>query len=85
MPHDREILSELDERYLEAVERQNDRIREYLNRIALAKPILADLQAYLDDHGEVAPDDVTWADVGSMARLLADLRDIQRYIRNLET
>ena len=81
----REELAESDEKYLESVAHQNVRIEAYLVQLAAAAAIVADMTQYLDDHGEVAPDDITWAHVGSMRRLHNDLQDIQNYIRNLES
>jgi hypothetical protein len=40
-----------------------------------AADLLAEIARFVEDHGEVAPDNVTWADVGTMAHLAAALQD----------
>ena len=48
----------------------------YINRLGMAEQKIERIKLYIDDHGEVAPDDVTWADVGEMERLLSALDEI---------
>lgn len=41
---------------------------------------LAHLQAAVDDHFGLNPDDVTWANVGDMGKTLQDLKNINRRV-----
>lgn len=45
-----------------------------------AAELLERLTLYVQDHGEVAPDDVNWAHVGSMGHVVAQLREIVNFI-----
>ena len=55
-------------------------ISKYANQIGRAQSALNRLAQYLDDHGEVGPDDVTYAHVGSMEHLANQLSELQDMI-----
>jgi hypothetical protein len=48
----------------------------YIARTAVATELLSRVQDYLADMGEVAPDDVTWGNVGDMGRIIDALTSI---------
>jgi len=48
----------------------------YIKRTAEAAELLKRVSEYLDDMGEVAPDDVTWGNVGDMNRIIEKLSEI---------
>jgi len=52
-------------------------IGKYEKQIARAQASLDRLAQYLDDHGEIGPDDVTYAHVGSMEHLAYQLSELQ--------
>lgn len=54
-------------------------LKRYMSHTQTAADILADLQAYIDNHGNVAPDDVTYADVGTMAEVAGKLADAMNF------
>ena len=55
-------------------------IEAYLAQIGAAQTALARISQFLDDNGEVNPDDVNWATVGTMAHIAAQLAEIKNVI-----
>lgn len=55
-------------------------IKKYLEKIAKAEKHLARIEQYLDDHGEVGPQDVNWAHVGTMTHLADELETLTKFI-----
>ena len=51
-------------------------VREFVRGINWAMEKLERLAQAMDDHLEVAPDDVTWSDVGTINKINDDLQDI---------
>lgn len=56
----------------------------YVKMIARAEKSLERLTQYMLDHGEVFPDDVTWAHVGTMAYIANELEDLKELIDETE-
>lgn len=55
----------------------NDKaLNAYIARVQEAAEALAQLQSYIDDHGDVTPEDVNWQHVGSMSQLAADINQL---------
>ena len=50
----------------------------FIDRIASARELITLLTRHLDDHMEVAPDEVNWANVGDAGRLVEVLKDAAR-------
>jgi len=50
----------------------------FIDRIASARELLTLLTRHLDDHMEVAPDEVNWANVGDAGRLVEVLKEAAR-------
>ena len=50
----------------------------FIDRIARARELLTLLTRHLDDHMEVAPDEVNWANVGDAGRLVEVLKEAAR-------
>lgn len=66
----------------QSLEQSLDRaLDRYMAHNARALALANELTLYLEDHGEVAPEDVTWANVGDMSRIVSDLTDIMEYVR----
>lgn len=55
-------------------------IARYLNHIENAKIALDRIQKFLDDNGEIAPDEVNWGHVGTMAAIASDLIHVESII-----
>ena len=49
---------------------------EYMRLVEEAQAKLEEVKDHLDNFGEFTPDDVTWANVGDMNRLLAALSEV---------
>ena len=60
--------------------KNEEALNTYIDRVAKAKELADSIALYIDDHGEVAPDDVTWNHVGSMGQLIQDLEEIEKFI-----
>lgn len=56
----------------------------HILRTQEAADALSILSLYIEDHGEVSPDDVNWANVGDMTRLRDQLREAVMMIRGLD-
>ena len=50
----------------------------FIHRIASARELITLLTRHLDDHMEVAPDEVNWANVGDAGRLVEVLKEAAR-------
>ena len=61
---------------------RNNRIAlgEYIRLTREASELIAYMSAFIDDHGEIAPDAVDWPDVGSMSKTVDMLRDVKNFI-----
>jgi len=59
---------------------RTEAINDYIRAIELADRAVKEIQLYIDDHGEVEPENVNWTHVSSMYRLIADLNLITDYI-----
>ena len=55
-------------------------LQEFIAKIAEAKTLLDELQAHVDDHMEVSPDDVNWGDVGNAGRLVHQLTELTDWV-----
>ena len=55
-------------------------IERYLAHLNTASQALERLSQYIDDNGEVAPDDLDWSHVGSMEYLASQLVMLQDMI-----
>ena len=55
-------------------------LHEFMAKIAEAKTLLDELQAHVDDHMEVSPDDVDWGDVGSAGYMLEKLTELTDWV-----
>ena len=55
-------------------------IKRYLQHIGRAQNAMFFIEQYLDDHGEVAPDDVNWAHVGDMGHVADKLEELLQFI-----
>ena len=55
-------------------------IERYLTHLNTASQALERLTQYIDDHGEVGPDDLDWSHVGSMEYLASQLVMLQDMI-----
>ena len=56
----------------------------YIAHVHEAAELLTFLAAFIDDHGEVAPDDVNWSHVGSMSETVSQLRQVKNFITGEE-
>ena len=57
-----------------------DALKDYTCELTNAKTSLERLNQFINDNGEINPEQVTWANVGDMARIAAMLKDIQNII-----
>ena len=55
-------------------------VDRYVTQIGIASEALERLTQYVEDHGEIAPDDVNWGHVGQMADLAGKLVDMVNWI-----
>jgi len=53
---------------------------QFIAHLADCQKAMDRIQEAIDDHLDVAPDDVTWANVGDADRLRADLETVAEYI-----
>ena len=53
----------------------------YIDKIAEAQELIDHIGLYIEDHGEIAPDDVKWSHYGSMADNVAILKEMKDRIR----
>lgn len=51
----------------------NNALDAYITEVQTAESLLDTLGLFVDDHGEVSPDDVTWANVENMKKLVSIL------------
>ena len=59
---------------------ENDTALErYCELVNVAHGIACKLALYLEDNGEVSPDDVNWAHVGSMYHIVELLTELQTF------
>jgi hypothetical protein len=61
---------------------RNAAIDAYLLEITEADELVKEIALFIDDHGEVAPDDVNWSHVGNMAQVVYDLKATLKFIRS---
>ena len=52
----------------------------YIARVAQANKLLDTIKTYLDNHGEVPPDDVNWTDTADMGNIVSILENIVEFI-----
>ena len=55
-------------------------VDSYVRQIGIASEALERLTQYVEDHGEIGPDDVNWGHVGQMADLANMLTDRVNWI-----
>lgn len=63
---------------------KDEALKQYIAAVEEAAENAAEITRWLDDYGEVGPDDVNWASVGSMMHVLEDLKGIVSFITNGE-
>jgi hypothetical protein len=61
-----------------------DAINTYINLLSKVRTELERINQFVDDHGEVTPDDVNWGHVGFMGTMLNDLENIANMIDGKE-
>lgn len=59
---------------------QNAVIDRYTWHVENIRAMLSNLTEYIDDFGGVAPDDVNWTHVGSMAEMAEQLRQLCEFV-----
>lgn len=52
----------------------------YIVKTEEAAALLARIAGYIEDHGEIAPDAVTWPHVGNMGHVCELLREVVNFI-----
>ena len=55
-------------------------VDRYVTQIGIASEALERLTQYVEDHGEIGPDEVNWGHVGQMADLAGKLDDMVNWI-----
>ena len=61
---------------------RNAAIDAYLLGITEADELVKEIALFIDDHGEVEPDEVNWSHVGTMAKIVYDLKETLEFIRS---
>lgn len=56
--------------------KNDEALQAFMTRISTARSLLSALEAHLDDHMGISPEDVTWANAGDAGRLVEKLEDI---------
>jgi hypothetical protein len=51
-------------------------LSEFMEKIAEAQALLGELQAHVDEHLDVSPENVTWGTAGNAGYIVEKLRDI---------
>jgi len=55
----------------------NDKaLHEFMSRISEARERLAELTAYVDDHMQISPDEISWGNVGNAGYLVEQLSQL---------
>ncbi|MCC6457263.1 MAG: hypothetical protein IT328_20080 [Caldilineaceae bacterium] len=55
----------------------------YIGLIAQAAELLDELALFIDDHGEVTPDQVSEIHVGNMTEVVVRLQNLKKFIRHV--
>lgn len=55
-------------------------VNAYIARIQVASELLVGLTEFVEDHGNISPDDVKWSNVSDMGRLVELLREAHSFI-----
>ncbi len=63
---------------------QNAVIDRYTWHVENVRAMLANLTEYADDFGGVAPDDIDWSHVGTMAEVAKQLRQVCEFVGIME-
>ena len=80
-----EFLTMSDEQIHErAMAAQNATIDRYAWHVENIRAMLDQLTEYADDFGGIAPDDVSWQDVGTMAEVAKQLRQVCEFVGIME-
>lgn len=56
----------------------------FMEKIEVARTLVAEIDSYLDDHLGVDPEQVNWSDVADAERVVGDLKNICAYLFNEE-
>lgn len=56
----------------------------FCHHLASARELMTMIRRHLDDHMEVGPDEVTWADAGSAAHVVEELKDVARFLNLID-
>ena len=59
-------------------------LNTYIARMGQITAMLESLTEWANDHGGISPDDVTWADVGTVGAVIERLADITEFIGLVE-
>ena len=59
---------------------QQTALNAQILRTEQAQEALKRIQQFVDDHGEVSPDDVNWSHVGTMAEVAAKLDELVKFL-----
>ena len=62
---------------MQGVIQMNDKaLHEFMSRISEARERLAELTAYVDDHMQISPDEISWGNVGNAGYLVEQLSQL---------
>lgn len=56
----------------------------FCHHLGSASELLTLIRRHMDDHMEVDPEEVTWADAGSAAHVVEELKDIARFLNLID-
>jgi hypothetical protein len=59
---------------------QQNALDAFCHNVSSARELVTLITRHLDDHMGVAPDEVTWADTGSAAHALEELKNVARFL-----
>lgn len=59
-------------------------VNAYIARMGQIAKLLESLTEWVDDHGGISPDDVTWADVGTVSEVQRQLMEVLQFINLVE-
>lgn len=59
---------------------QEKALDAFCHHLGNARELMTLIRRHLDDHMEVGPDEVTWADVGSAGHVVEELKGVARFL-----
>jgi len=59
---------------------QEKALEAFSHHVASARELLTLIRRHMDDHMEVSPDEVNWANVGDAAHTVDELKNVARFL-----